>query len=114
MKLAKSIRETNINNPEELELLIDSYKEAYLELKQEISELRKEQKNPIIPEAISRNIPSKIKYAEISKSIEDLGKVEILLLEVKKEIEYCKNEEVINVKKEILFLIIIGCVAQPG
>lgn len=101
MKLQKTLKETNLNKKEEVEALLDSFKEAYLELRHEISELRKQQRNPIIPDGLSRNIPSKIKYAEVSKSEEDLQKAENIILEVEKEIEYCKTEELVDVKKEI-------------
>lgn len=97
----KTVQNTNFTKEEEVQELIDHYKELFLELKQQISNLRKETKNPIIPDAMSRNIPSKIQFAEFSKSKEDCESIEKQLKEVQEEIEHCKGEVIINLQKEI-------------
>lgn len=101
IELKKSVKNTNFDKDEEVQLLIDEYKEKYLELKQAISELRKQQKNPVIPDALARNIPSKIQYAQISKTKYDCAQIEVQLLEVYKEIQYCQREKIIDIPKEI-------------
>ena len=71
------------------------------ELKSMISDIRKAQKNPIIPDLMLRSINSKIDFYALTKNLEDYKKIMSELDEAKRDIEYCSNEKIIDVASEI-------------
>jgi hypothetical protein len=101
MKLKFTAAGTNFADEEQVKKLLDEYKEQFLELRKQISELRKEQKNPIIPDGVSRNIPAKIQYAQSSGNKEDFEQIESLLEQTEKEIEDCSKETSIDLPGEV-------------
>ncbi len=80
-------------------------REKLAELHGKVSELRRVQKNPIIPDLLARNAKVKIDYYAITRDAADYQKVIDAFAEIAQEIEYCANEKTVNVKEELGYFL---------
>jgi hypothetical protein len=81
---------------------IEFLKTALKEIKAVISQLYKDEKNPFIPDLLTRAITSKIEYYAVTKNKEDYDRIMMQLKEIQNEIEYCRNEVAVNIADEML------------
>jgi hypothetical protein len=84
-----------------MQALFGEYEARIKELESQVSELRKEGKDPLIAAAMLRNIHSKIEWAKYNDREEDFEKVEQIFEKVKQEIKDASEKDVLNVKKEL-------------
>jgi len=82
--------------------LVDEYNTKIRELKSEISEIRKEGKDPLIADFLLRNVSSKIEWAVQNGKKSDFMKIKEIFELVKSEIEDAHEKEIMNVKKEVM------------
>lgn len=87
--------------PEQLQEDLESYKQALTRLNEEASDLRKEGKNPFIPDIIIRNTQPKLAIYRTSRKTRDKKVIEDALARAEAEIKDVQAERVINLKKEI-------------
>ncbi|MBR9690837.1 hypothetical protein GOV08_04080 [Candidatus Woesearchaeota archaeon] len=80
---------------------IEAYNARLKELKEMISEVRKEGKDPYMANLKLKNIPSKIHLAEVTRRQTDLDLVRDMLAETEKELREAMDEKITNVKKEV-------------
>jgi hypothetical protein len=71
---------------------IDASYKKLEELKTRMSKLRKIGKDPLLAEAMTRNIHTKIQYAEVTRNEDDINRVKKMLEEAEKEIEEIEAE----------------------
>lgn len=86
---------------EKTEAEIDSLLTALAELKEEISRLRKQGKDPLVADCLLRSVKSKIMFYKASEDKEDLLKIKSILEDARKEIELVKKSESVDVKTEV-------------
>ena len=67
-----------------------------------LKDLRKNEKNTLIPDLMVRTINSKIEYYNISKKKEDYDNIITIFNEIKKEIDYCTQEAPYSFADEII------------
>ncbi|MGV8150803.1 MAG: hypothetical protein ACP5NV_03695 [Candidatus Woesearchaeota archaeon] len=72
------------------------------ELRNTIKELRKNEKDPLIPDLLLRSLDSKIAYYAISKKQEDYDHIVSTFNDVKREIDYCNQEVPYSFTDEII------------
>jgi hypothetical protein len=80
---------------------IKEFESTLTELYGEICDIRKSGRDPLIAEFIYRNIKSKVIYVQKTLEKNDLEELKKMIIDLKKEIEDAKKQEIINVKKEI-------------
>jgi len=80
---------------------LEKIKARFDNIQEIISELRKEGKDMFIPNLLTKNVLSKLRYLEFAENEEDLKNCSKLLDEINKEIEEAKDAPVVDVKKEI-------------
>lgn len=84
---------------------IDKEKEMlmqeYTELKEQLKELRKQGKDPIIPELIIKTVKAKIEYYQVTKDETTLNAIKDMLKRAKDEALEVKLEKDINIREEI-------------
>ena len=71
------------------------------ELKAKISASRKQGNDVLMADFATRNIPSKIKMAEVTGEPKDIAVVKALIKEAEEELKEAEKEPQVNVKKEI-------------
>ncbi|MBU1854888.1 MAG: hypothetical protein KKF89_04155 [Nanoarchaeota archaeon] len=71
------------------------------ELRNKISEARKQGKDPLIADYTLRNVESKIKWAEIDEKEEDIEVISTILSNAESELLDELNRELVNVKEDI-------------
>lgn len=72
------------------------------ELKNMIKDLRKNEKNVLIPDLMIRSIESKIEYYAVSKNQKEYDHLIAIFNDVKREIDYCSNEQPYSYADEII------------
>jgi len=77
------------------------FEEVLHEIKEQISDLRKQGKDPLLPSLIIKSIPSKISWVKHSKNDEDCKKIEALLDEALKELEEESKQNIVDVKAQV-------------
>lgn len=80
---------------------IKDFESMLTELYGEICDIRKSERDPLIAEFAYRNIKSKIIYVKKTLEKRDLEELKKMVIDLKKEIEDAKKQEIVNVKKEI-------------
>jgi len=80
---------------------VDDFASDLETLYQEIIEVRKSGRDPLIAEYMYRSLKSKLLYLRKSEDIFELGRLRSESENIKKEIQEARNQEIINVKKEI-------------
>ena len=83
------------------ESIFEKFLEKLAVLKTDISNLRKEGKDPIISDYLLRNLKSKIEWAKYNGAKEDFEKIDWLLSEAEKELLAESDRKLIDVKKEV-------------
>jgi hypothetical protein len=86
---------------EEHQAKISGLNEKVRELKQRISDARKQGKDPLIADLMLRNVNSKIKMAEVTHSIQDYDEVEKIIKMAESELKEAIEEEELDIKKEV-------------
>jgi hypothetical protein len=71
------------------------------ELKERISELRKQGKDPLIPDLLLRNIKARIGVAKALERPEDLDSIDESLEKARKEILEVETEKAIDIKRDV-------------
>lgn len=71
------------------------------EINSQISQLRKNQKNPIIPDTLVKLIKPKIEYFSITNDEKDYEIILKYFEEIINEINYCENEKQVNIRNEL-------------
>ncbi len=106
--IIKSIKEkTNIykydlNNPDKYEELIDFFKGIIQDFGQVISRYNKIKKDTTIPRIMMGNIKPKIKWALCDNKPEEINKIKQMLLNTGKELMEVGEQEVLDIKEEII------------
>jgi len=86
---------------EKTETEIENLTTTLAELKEEISRLRKQGKDPFVADYLLRSVKSKIMYYKASEDKEDLLKIKRIFEDARKEIQHVKGSEVVDAKKEV-------------
>lgn len=71
------------------------------ELRLRISQMRRDKKDPILADLLLRNIKTKIHYAEISRSEEDIAAIKRIIKDIEQELADAENHKETNIKEEI-------------
>jgi len=98
-KFTKFVKEEKIVESDEKVVYLQS---RLLEIKNSMSELRKQEKNTIIPELEIRVVSSKIDFYALSHKQEDFDKVIHIFDEVNKELKDCASQRSVNVAEELM------------
>jgi hypothetical protein len=80
---------------------ISNLSEKLKELKANISDARREGKDPLIADLMLRNVNAKIKMAEVTHDKRDFDEVEKILKRAESELEEALKEEEPDVRKEV-------------
>jgi hypothetical protein len=91
----------------EREIPSEDEKVSYLkfessELRNLIKDLRKSEKNTLIPDLLLRTVDSKIAYFALSKKKEDYDNIIKVFNDVKRELDYCSQEQPYSFADEII------------
>jgi molecular chaperone DnaK (HSP70) len=71
------------------------------ELRLRISQLRKDDKDPLLGDLLLRNVRTKIHYAEISRDEQDITAIKNIIKDIEQELEDAKSHKETNIKEEI-------------
>ncbi len=88
--------------PETIQEKINFLKEKMEVLKQEISDARKSGKDMLIPSLLMKNVSPKISYYEASREQSDYHSAEVLLSDIKKEVDEELARKEPDLKAEIM------------
>ena len=80
---------------------VDDFASDLETLYQEIIEVRKSGRDPLVAEYMYRSLKSKLLYLRKSENISELGRLRTESENIKREIDEAKKQEIIDVKKEI-------------
>ena len=97
---------------EGIDITIEDMKQELLDIKQKLTEFRKKGKYTKFAEMRIALIPSKIKMVEVTRDIKDVGKVNRLLDEAKKEVAFIENDGYKIEDEKDPFLEIIKLISQ--
>jgi hypothetical protein len=75
------------------------------ELREFITETRKEGHDPILAQMVLRRFNSKVRYATLTQDEKDFDKVEQVIDEAERELEAAVMEKLVDAKKEIDLLV---------
>jgi hypothetical protein len=98
-KFTKFVKEEKVVESDEK---VGYLKTRLLEIKNVMSELRKQEKNTLIPELEVRVIDSKIDFYVLSHKQEDFDKVIHIFEEINKELKICALQKDVNVAEELM------------
>ena len=76
-----------------IEVELSKLRQKLIEIKARISQCRKKGINPKLVELRITNIPSKIKYAEVTEDFKDVEKINALVIEAEAEIKYTEENK---------------------
>jgi len=80
---------------------VEAYNFKYNELREAISRIRKEGKDPYMAEIHLANFKAKLHIAEVTREQKDLDVVKNMIIASMKELKDAEGEKIINIKSEI-------------
>ncbi len=90
--------------PQETENRIDGLKSRYEDIRQKITDLRKQGKDMFIPSLMLRMFLGNLSVAIITREADDFKKIDSLLDEVEQEMRDSISKPVVDVKREVLMM----------
>ena len=92
--------QSNMQN-ESFAVQVERYNNKYNEIKERISEARKEGKDVFMADLHLASFKAKMYISEVTREQKDLNVVKRMLLDAEKELKEAEEEKIVNVKKEV-------------